>query len=73
MTATKKKPSVPVITARNKTTKPKATKQPEPIKYPIVKKGSHLTVITHETGKVELLWDDEALLRDVRNALAKVN
>ena len=32
-------------------------------------KGSHLTVTTFPDGKTELVWDDEALLRDVQNAL----
>ena len=38
-------------------------------KWPKIVKGSHLTVITHKDGKTELEWDDEALERDVRNAL----
>ena len=33
-----------------------------------VVKGSHLTVTTHPDGKTTLEWDDEALLRDVREA-----
>lgn len=40
--------------------------------YPYSEKGSHLTVVTHEDGRTELIWDDEALLRDVREAIAKV-
>lgn len=36
-----------------------------------VVKGSHLTVITFSNGKTELVWDDEALLRDVRKALTE--
>jgi hypothetical protein len=38
---------------------------------PTVVIGSHLTVITHFNGKTELIWDDEALLRDVQNALTE--
>jgi hypothetical protein len=34
-------------------------------------KGNHLTVTTFPNGKVKLVWDDEALLRDVRAALLK--
>lgn len=34
-------------------------------------KGSHLTVITYPNGKTELVWDDDALLRDVQNALTE--
>lgn len=36
---------------------------------PVVVKGSHLTVTTYPDGKTELVWDDEALARDVHNAL----
>ena len=36
-----------------------------------VVKGSHLTVTTHPDGKTTLEWDDEALLRDVREAILK--
>ena len=36
---------------------------------PTVVVGSHLTVITHPDGKTELIWDDEALLRDVSLAI----
>ncbi len=39
---------------------------------PTVVKGSHLTVITHPDGKTELLWDDEALLKEVQEAIASV-
>ena len=38
----------------------------------VVVKGSHLTVTTYPDGRTELEWDDEALLRDVREALASV-
>ena len=38
----------------------------------VVNKGSHLTVTTYPDGRTELEWDDEALLRDVREALASV-
>ena len=41
-------------------------------KYPIVTKGSHLTVTTYEDGRTELEWDDEALMRDVQEAIAGV-
>jgi topoisomerase IA-like protein len=39
---------------------------------PSVVKGTHLTVITDEKGKVTLEWDDEQLLKEVRAALASV-
>ena len=38
-------------------------------KKPKVVKGSHLTVTTHPDGQVELEWDDEALARDVAEAI----
>lgn len=37
--------------------------------WPKVTVGSHLTVTTHEDGRTELTWDDEALLRDVQDAI----
>jgi hypothetical protein len=36
---------------------------------PTVVIGSHLTVITYPDGKTELIWDDEALMHDVRTAI----
>jgi hypothetical protein len=37
-----------------------------------VVKGSHLTVITFSDGRTELVWDDKALLNDVRAAILSV-
>ena len=34
--------------------------------------GSHLTVTKYPDGRTELVWDDEALTRDVLAALASV-
>ncbi len=39
--------------------------------WPKIQQGSHLTVKTYENGKTELIWDDDALLRDVQNALTE--
>lgn len=39
--------------------------------WPKINQGSHLTVKTFEDGSTELIWDDEALTRDVRNAILK--
>lgn len=39
------------------------------IVLPKVEKGSHLTVTTYPDGRTELQWDDEALLRDVQEAI----
>ena len=36
-----------------------------------VVKGSHLTVTTYADGKTVLEWDDDALLKDVQNALTE--
>ena len=35
-------------------------------------KGNHLTVTTFPNGKTELVWDDEALLREVNEAVNSV-
>ena len=40
---------------------------------PTIVKGSHLTVKTFADGRTELIWDDAALERDVREALASVS
>jgi hypothetical protein len=37
---------------------------------PIVVKGSHLTVTTLPDGSTKLEWDDDALLREVQEAIA---
>ena len=39
-------------------------------KWPRIVQGTHLTVTTHQDGRVELVWDDEALLQEVRTAIA---
>ena len=38
-----------------------------------VEKGSHLTVTRYSDGRTSLQWDDEALMRDVQEALASVS
>lgn len=40
--------------------------------WPKINQGSHLTVKTFEDGHTELVWDDDALMRDVQEALASV-
>ena len=37
-----------------------------------VVKGTHLTVTTDSNGKTTLEWDDEQLLKEVREAIASV-
>jgi len=39
--------------------------------WPKITQGTHLTVKTFEDGSTELIWDDEALLSEVRNAILK--
>ena len=43
-----------------------------PREYPYVVVGSHLTVTHFADGTVSLEWDDEALEREVREAIASV-
>ena len=43
------------------------------IAEPVVVKGSHLTVTIYPDGKRKLEWDDEALARDVSEAIASLN
>lgn len=52
-----------------------ATKKTKSVsnEWPKVVKGSHLTVYTFEDGSTKLEWDDEALMRDVQNAIASVS
>ena len=40
--------------------------------YPVISQGTHLTVKTFEDGSTELVWDDEQLEKEVREAIASV-
>lgn len=40
--------------------------------WPKINQGTHLTVKTYEDGRTELQWDDEQLLKEVREAIASV-
>ena len=40
--------------------------------WPMMNQGSHLTVKTFEDGRTELIWDDEALLNEVKAAILSV-
>ena len=40
--------------------------------WPKISQGTHLTVKTFEDGHTELVWDDEQLLKEVREAIASV-
>ena len=57
--------------ATKKTAK-KTTKNTETTVWPKIEIGTHLTVITEENGNVELIWDDDMLLHEVREAIASV-
>lgn len=37
--------------------------------WPKVEKGNHLTVITYQDGRTELIWDDEALRKEINDAI----
>lgn len=37
--------------------------------WPKMNQGTHLTVKTFEDGHTELVWDDEALAREVKEAI----
>lgn len=39
--------------------------------WPIVTKGSHLTITEHENGKVDMTWDWDQLNKDINNAINK--
>ncbi len=39
--------------------------------WPKMQQGTHLTVKTFEDGHTELVWDWDALLSEVRNAILK--
>ena len=40
--------------------------------WPKMNQGTHLTVKTFEDGHTELVWDDEQLLKEVREAIASI-
>ena len=39
--------------------------------WPKMVQGTHLTVKTFEDGRTELIWDDDALLAEVKAAILK--
>lgn len=40
--------------------------------WPKINQGTHLIVKTFEDGHTELIWDDDQLLKEVREAIASV-
>ena len=73
--ATKKtKPLVEVVERVSVKRQSKIKKRAEELAndvWPKITRGSHLTVNTFEDGRTELIWDDEALTREVRDAIIK--
>lgn len=67
---TRKKKEVVEKVAKPAAKKAPAKKQAAPATELVVVKGNHLTVTTHPDGRTELVWDDDALLQEVRAALA---
>jgi hypothetical protein len=51
-------------------TKKKLTNHPSN-GWPVISQGTHLTVKTFEDGRTELIWDDEQLLKEVREATSQ--
>jgi hypothetical protein len=52
-----------------------ATRKPKNVPsdgWPKISQGTHLTVKTFEDGRTELVWDDDRLLEEVRQAIASV-
>lgn len=49
-----------------------ATRKKKSVAGPSIVRGTHLTVTTHEDGSTTLEWDDEQLLKEVREAIASV-
>ncbi len=41
--------------------------------WPKMQQGTHLTVKTFEDGRTELVWDDEQLLKEVREAISSID
>lgn len=52
-------------------TRKKKSEVTEEMLTPTIVVGSHLTVTTWPDGRTDLMWDDDALLRDVRAAILK--
>ena len=71
----KKKPASKKI-AEKKTVAKKAApakktaKKKSATTWPKVTVGTHLTITEYEDGKATLVWDDEQLLKEVREAIA---
>lgn len=61
------------ITAKKKPAAKKTTKKTPNVAsngWPKIQQGTHLTVRTFEDGTTDLIWDDEQLLKEVREAIA---
>jgi len=40
------------------------------VEWPMLTRGTHLTVKTFKNGHTELIWDDDQLLKEVKEAIA---
>lgn len=69
--ATRKKKTEKEIINEISTLVAEVTLQDTETVWPKIVKGSHLTVYTFEDGSTKLEWDDEALTRDVREAISQ--
>jgi hypothetical protein len=77
MATRKKKEAEVIVEVKKPTPITKRVKQETKVfkptvKEPTVVKGNHLTVTTFPDGRTELEWDDEALLKEVQEAIASV-
>lgn len=66
---TKKKPAATKVEKKKPAAKKTASKK---ISWPKITVGTHLTVTQFEDGRTVLAWDDEQLLKEVREAIASV-
>ena len=55
------------------TKKPAVKKSKAKVTWPKITVGTHLTVTEFEDGRTVLAWDDEQLLKEVREAIASVS
>lgn len=66
---TKKKPAATKVEKKKPAAKKTASKKTS---WPKITVGTHLTVTQFEDGRTVLAWDDEQLLKEVREAIASV-
>lgn len=67
----KKKPAAKKAVTKKVEAKKTVSKKSK-VTWPKITVGTHLTVTEFEDGKTTLAWDDEQLLKEVREAIASV-